>query len=185
MASADQDSEVLARQIASAFEPVVYPGDDNLTESTYGEEPAALVEAFRGKDDWRALDAAFLDPAPDGWGTALSFFSPAAYRFYLPAYLLADLRRELETSDPVARLCTYVTPQAEGQKIAKFWGGGTMGRHARRTFEGFDCRQVAAIVSYLWWRLAEDANDLVIEQALEHYWLPREAACADGGDAET
>lgn len=183
MTSPEQDPEPIVRQIASAFDAVVYPGDDDLTDSTYGEEPVALVEAFRGKDDWRRLDASFLNPAPDGWGTALAFFSPAAFRFYLPAYLLADLRRELDMSDPASRLCTFVTPQAEGQRIARVWGGGTMGDHARRTFEGFDCRQVAAIVSYLWWRLAGDADDLIIEQALEYYWLPREAACADGADA--
>ena len=58
--------------------------------------------------------------------------------------------------DPVSRLCMFVTPQAEGRKIAKFWGGGTMGDHARATFAGFEHSQVSAIVAYLWWRLDRD-----------------------------
>lgn len=169
----------LARKIDAAFDAVVYPGDDNLTDSTYGEEPEALKEEFRGKTDWRVIDAEFLDQAPSGWASALSFFSAEAFRFYLPAYLLADLRGELSMSDPTFRLCAFVTPQAEGTRIAKVWGGGTMGEHARNTFAGFDCEQVRAIVQYLWWRLSEAGYDPIIEQGLEHYWLEREAACAD------
>ena len=122
----DPTRELIAR-IEGAFAAVEYPGDDNLTDSTYGEEPAALVEAFRGKTDWRALDAEFLDQAPDGWASALSFFSGDALRFYLPAYMIADIRGELKSSDPSFRLCSSVTPLGEKKKIAKIWGGGTMG----------------------------------------------------------
>ncbi len=86
------DMNALIQKIEQAFANVEYSGDDNLTDSTYGEEPAALIEDFRGKTDWRALDPAFLNQAPDGWGTALSFFSADALRFYLPAYLIADIR---------------------------------------------------------------------------------------------
>ena len=173
----------LAQKIYSAFEAVACPGDDNLTDSTYGEEPAALVKAFRGKTDWRALDSDFLDKAPDGWGSALSFFSPDAYCFYLPAYLIADLRGELELSDPTSRLCTYVTPQSEGKKIAKVWGGGTMGEYSRNVFAKLNCAQVEVIVAYLWWRLDTVGYDPIIEQALEYYWLDRESACLHSNGA--
>lgn len=86
----------LALRISNAFHAVRYPGDGNLAGSSYGEEPAALEREFRGRTDWRELEARFLDQAPDGWGSALSFFSARAFRFYLPAYLLADLHGELE-----------------------------------------------------------------------------------------
>ena len=169
----------LVRQITAAFDAVSYPGDDNLTHSSYGEEPEALARDFKGKHDWQALGAEFLNQAPEGWGSALSFFSADALRFYLPAYLLADIRGTLDTSDPAARLCMFVTPQSEGKRIAKMWGGDTMGEHARRTFSGFDCDHVRAIVAYLWWRLDRDGYDPTIEQALEHYWLGREADCRE------
>jgi len=169
-------SDALIARIEKAFAEVTYPGDDNLSDSTYGEEPAALKEDFRGKTDWRLLDAAFLDQAPGGWGSALSFFSGNALRFYLPAYLIADIRGELTRSDPSVRLCSSLTPLGEGRKIAKVWGGGTMGERARNNFADYDARQVSAIVAYLWWKLETDAvGNPTIEQAMEHYWLRRDA----------
>ncbi|MBN2493953.1 MAG: hypothetical protein JXR96_05115 [Deltaproteobacteria bacterium] len=166
----------LIDRIERAFADVAYPGDGELTDSTYGDEPAALVEVFRGKDDWRALESAFLDQAPGGWASALSFFSPGALRFYLPAYLIADLRGELMTSDPSVRLCSSVTPLGASEKIAEIWGGGTMGERAREAFALFDAAQVEVIVAYLWWKLeALGGRDPTIEQALESYWLERKA----------
>jgi hypothetical protein len=61
-------TEDLIVNIERAFANVPYPGDDRLTESTYGDEPAALVRQFAGRTDRRALDAKFLDQAlEDYW----------------------------------------------------------------------------------------------------------------------
>jgi hypothetical protein len=166
-------SEDLIQTIKQAFADVSYPGDDNLTDSPYGDEPAALVEDFKGKTDWHGLDATFLDQAPDGWSSALSFFSDAALQFYLPAYLIADLNGELMHCDPSFRLCYGVTPQAKTQKIAKIWGGGTLADYARQDFARFTDEQVLAIVAYLWWKLESEPHNLVVEHALEAYWLER------------
>ena len=111
-------TEKLIANIITAFEDGIYPGNDDLTNSTYGEEPAALVEEYREKADWQILNSNFLDQAPNGWGSALSFFSGAALRFYLPAYLIADLNGELESNDPATRLCMNLAAQSENQKIA-------------------------------------------------------------------
>ena len=166
-------NELISR-IERAFADVAYPGDDDLTDSTYGEEPAALVEEFLEKTDWRQLDDEFIDQAPDGWGSALSFFSDNALRFYLPAYMIADIRGHLNTSDPAFRLCASLTPQAEKRKIAKIWGGGTMGERARAAFDCYDAEKVSVIVDYLWWKLESlGGYDVTIEQALENYWLER------------
>jgi hypothetical protein len=108
----------LIDKIEQAFADVRYPGDKDLTDSTYGEEPAALVEDFTGKTIWQDIDVAFLNQAPSGWGSALAFFSARAFRFYLPAYLIADIRGELDGPDPVSRLCPSVTPLGASQKIA-------------------------------------------------------------------
>lgn len=164
----------LIAQIEQAFADVVYPGDAALTDSTYGEEPAALQRDFQGKDDWRGLTADFLDQAPEAWGSALSFFSDRALVFYLPAYLMADVRGELARVTPEFRLCWAVTPQAETHKLAKCWGGGTIGARSRQGFALFSAAQVDAIVAYLWWKLvASGGDDLIITQALENYWLER------------
>ncbi len=171
----------LIATIEAAFADVAHPGVDALTDSTYGEEPAALVAAFATLTERTQLDSAMLDLAPDGWASALAFFSARALRFYLPAYLIADLRGELSHCDPVTRLCVFVTPQAASQHLAAVHGGGTMGAHARADFAIFAPAEVRAIVAYLWWRLDRNSGDPIIEQALEYYWLEREAEA--GGDS--
>lgn len=164
----------LIDKIDRAFAEVPYPGDDDLTDSKYGEEPAALIDEFRGKVDRKELDAAFLNQAPDGWGTAVSFFSGHALRFYLPVYLIADIRGELDGPDPVSRLCLSVTPLGEVQRIAKMWDGGTMGERARADFALFDAAQVSAVVDYLRWKIETSSwQAQTIEQSLENYWLKR------------
>ena len=70
----------LVEKIEVAFADVLYPGDDCLTDS-FGEEAEALDVEFRGKTNWKELDPGFLNQAPDGWGSALSFFSAAALQF--------------------------------------------------------------------------------------------------------
>lgn len=167
----------LIEQIQNAFSEVVYPGDDKLTNS-FGEEAEALSQDFRDKRHWQELSAAFLNQAPDGWGSALSFFSGEALRFYLPAYLIADVEGTLEIGDATSRLCTFVTPMMENRKLAKFYGGGTLGEHARAEFALFSAEQVSAIVAYLWWKLETEGDNPTIEQALENYWLARQAELA-------
>lgn len=163
----------LIRNLELAFADVSYPGDDQLTHSSYGEEPQALRTAFAGQTDWRQLDSGFLDQAPNGWASALSFFSGPALQFFLPAYLIADLRGCLRHQDPAFRLCHAVTPLGASQKISEQWGGGTMGDRARRDFARFTPPQVAAIVDYLWWKLEAEGYNPTLEQALEYYWLAR------------
>ncbi len=167
------DTDSLIGRIRAAFAAAAYPGDDALTDSI-GEEADALVEDFRGRTQWTTLDTAFLNQAPDGWGSALSFFSAAALQFYLPAYLIADIEGSLECGDPTTRLCAFVTPALAKRRLARVYGGGTLGDHARAEFERFTRAQVQAIVAYLWWKLENEGYNPTIEQALEHYWLERE-----------
>jgi hypothetical protein len=167
--------ELLKAQIETAFADVTYPGDHDLTSSTYGEEPEALKREFKGKRDWRELDAKFLDQAPDGWRTALSFFSHRAFVFYLPAYMLADLQNELLEVTVEFHLFYGLTSDTANEKIAKIWGGGTTGQAARRKYDQFNPPQVAAIVAYLRWKLEQQADEN-ITQALEEYWLTRISA---------
>lgn len=173
------DEAALIRQIRTAFAGIPHPGADALTDSRYGEEPAALVAAFAGLTDWTQVDSGFLDLAPDGWASALAFFSARALRYYLPAYLVADVQGELAHCDPASRLCLFVTPQAASRRLAGIHGGGTMGERARQDFAIFAPAEVRAIVAYLWWKLDREPGDPLIEQALEYYWLEREAASAE------
>lgn len=166
------DTEELIERIERAFDAVPHPGDAHLTDSEYGDEPEALERTFAGERDWRQLDAAFLDRASSRCG-GLAFFSDPAFRYYLPAYLIADLRGLLTEVEPTVRLCASVTPQSEDVRVAERWGGGTLGERARASFGQLSPEQRACIVDYLWWKLENDAlvDPLTVEDALEHYWL--------------
>jgi hypothetical protein len=164
--------ETLKAQIETAFADTTYPGDHDLTSSTYGEEPEALKREFKGKRDWRKLDAKFLDQAPEGWHTALSFFSDRAFLFYLPAYMIADLQNQLLEVTVEFHLFYGLTSDTANKKIAKIWGGGTTGQGAKRKYDQFKPQQVTAIIAYLRWKLEQQEDENIV-QALEQYWVER------------
>jgi hypothetical protein len=169
--------EELIKKIETAFANNVYPGDENLVSHSYSEKSEILRIHFKGTTDWRNLSADFLDQ--DG---ALAFFSDAAYLFFLPAYIIADIRGELKWNNPTVSLCWSFTPQSENKKIAKIFGGGTLSERDKERFRCFTSEQVSAIVSYLSWKVDfEGEEDLSISQALENYWLPREQSCKNKG----
>jgi hypothetical protein len=165
-------SEDLIAQITTAFAHTAYPGDDDLARGTYGTEPPAVARAFRGKRRWQALTAAFLDDAPEGWQTALSFLSDRAFHFFLPAYLVADVRGELAEVAPPFHLCYGLTARHEHEPIADMWGGGTLGDSARRRMDHFSTEQARAVVAYLTWS-TRHAPDPEVTEAITRYWTQR------------
>jgi hypothetical protein len=60
-------------QIAETFAMVPPPPQWCLCNSKQGAEPELVERDFRGKTDWRTLTADFLDDAPQGYASALSF----------------------------------------------------------------------------------------------------------------
>src|SRR5689334_6315121 len=174
------DLAKLKAQITSAFARGEYPGDWCLINSREGFEPALLEQEFKGRSDWRTLDASFIDQAPDGYGTALSFFSDEAFRFYLPAYLLADLDGKLKQADVVFALTHGFDNKSRGERInPRRYGERTWFEHARHKFAVFNAEQAKAIVAYLRFKLAGDAitdfQKSQIREALDNYWTARAA----------
>jgi len=164
-------------QITQAFATVEYPGDWCLVNSREGTEPVLLEAEFKGKRDWRLLEPVFIDQAPDGFGTALSFFSDEAFRFYLPAYLLADLDGALRQANPVFALTHGLDQGSRGEKInPRRYGERTWFDHARHKFAMFNAMQVAAIAGYLLYTLEHgditDFEKRQIREALRNYWTP-------------
>lgn len=180
------DPEELAKQIAVAFAAVPSPPQWCLVANYEGEEPLLVEREFRGKTDWRDLDPVFLDHAPDGLASALSFFSDEAFRFYLPAYLIADLRGQLERADVLFHVTCGLEDAAKTKQLnprrygARTWFDSAS--HRLSTLDGIECR---AIVAYLEWKLASNAlasfERTTIEQALRNFWWPR----AQPGDARS
>lgn len=174
--------------IQKAFAATEFPGDEFLQGSYEGSEPFEAVARFKGKDNWQTLDAAFLDVDP----AAIGFFSEAAFRFYLPAYLIADLRGELYSADILFHLThgfhegSVEVPVGSQLFVRKFgrsafvnpqrYGAMTWGDHARFRLSIFPREEAQAIVAYLEYKGDADQSGLeqpVVETALQKYWLAR------------
>lgn len=171
-------AELLKERISHAFDDVPFPGDAFLRGSNEGEEPFLLEKEFKGRTDWRNLDAEFLDGAPDGHASALSFFSDEAFRFYLPAYLIADIEGNLERTDPAFYLCYGLSKKSKTEKVnPRRYGDRTWFDEAQHRFAIFSSEQAAAIVAYLEFKreaLREAGQQgAEIAQALKLYWSAR------------
>jgi len=137
-----------------------------------------LVEQeFAGRTDRWELSPEFLDQAPDGFASALSFFSDDAFRYYLPAYLIADIDNKLECVTPQFHLYHGLDDRTRSERInPRRYGTQTWWDCMCAKFQSFTREQADAVVQYLEWRRDSDNLDVtVIEQALTNYWRPRAA----------
>ena len=157
-------------QIVEAFKAVPYPGDKGLRGSDEGDEPFMVEREFHGKRDWRSLQPKFLDQAPEGLGSALSFLSHEAFHYFLPAYLIADLDGLLERVDPVFHLTHGLDNRSCGKGTnPQRYGKKTWNEYACERFEAFSRKEAAAIIEYLRFKLSL-YNDKAVKEALQNYW---------------
>ncbi len=170
------EKEKLKTQIEFAFSWVQYPGDWCLSGSNEGKEPILLKEAFRGKKDWKSLDPEFLDSAPGGFSSALSFFSDEAFHFYLQAYLIADIDSKLEETNPIFNLTYGLTEEDKNKRInPKRYGERTWWDAALYKFSIFNQEECRSIMAYLEFKMAlgDEFDNPQIKEALENYWYER------------
>jgi hypothetical protein len=198
VASATSTTDAIAA-IERGFARTPHPGAAFLQGSFEGCEPAETVEPFRSIADWRLVPV----PTLDGQYTALSFLSEGGFRFFLPAWMVADLRGLLATADPLFHLTagfttTTVTVPMGGETFERGIGGrvlvnprryGAMtsedaARHRLSVF----CREEArAIVAYLACRRERDDSDLTreaVDAALGAFWRDRAAAAPTADELE-
>ena len=85
--------DILIEQIERAFADVRYPGDDNIIATpehiAVCEECGDLHKALVGR---RRAELLADDESRGHVGHAMSFFSPAGWQYYLPAYLIQSIR---------------------------------------------------------------------------------------------
>lgn len=169
------DIELLKADIVRAFASVERPFA--LRGSNEGDEPYLLDEDFKDKQDWRTLDPDFLDQAPAGFASALSFFSDEAFRYFLPAYLIADLDGKLSSVDPAFHLWHGLDDATRGEALnPRRYGDRTWMDAKMHKFSVFSREQAAVILRYLQRRAANDDFDRAqIEQAIDAYWRARAA----------
>lgn len=164
--------DAIKELIRTSFTTAVRPEAGTIHVSEQSDEASTLLEAdFEGQGRWQDLDPSVLDQAPGGFGTALSFFSDEAFRYYLPAYLIADLDAQLSQADPVFHLTHGLTDATRDQRLAGQLEGSTWWEVRTSRLEAFTREERTAIVAYLEHRAATDpcARD-DISQALRSYW---------------
>jgi hypothetical protein len=179
--------EEVINQILEAFGDTEFPGDNFLCGSFEGSEPYEETSAFKGKTEWGRLESGLLD----AHSSALSFFSEGAFRFFLPAYLIADLRGDLVTAEPLFHLTgfsvTSIQIPANSRVFTRKGGGSTLmnptrygamtfADYARYRLSVFTREEATAIVAYLNYTRETDThgtNTPRIVEALNAFWLDR------------
>ena len=183
------EPDELIDRIRAAFGRNEYPGDAYLQGSFDGCEPEDEVGPFVGQRDWESLAPEFLDQRY----CALGFFSEAGFRFFMPAYLVADVRRQLQTADPLFHLThgfsdSSLEDRRGGRVFVRRWGKSVLINprrygaastydYARYKLSVFTREEAEAIVEYLRWRRDADwatpLDKQEVDAALAHFWLER------------
>ena len=190
------DKEKVIEKIRAAFREVEFPGEHFLQGSFEGEEPYEEIGPFRTQTDWAAVDAHLLD----AHASALSFFSEGGFRFFLPAYLIADLNGQLLSADPLFHLThgffDFTVQIPVGDQVfdirsgkstlinPRRYGATTAEDYARCRLSVFTREEAGAIVAYLEFKRDRDPDCLDqprIDAALEEFWQEhaRSAPSAD------
>jgi hypothetical protein len=150
-----EEEQRVLKLIRTAFAGVVLGEGVGLRQGQglddYADERTlASYRAQDEKHDWSAIRVADLDRCH----SSLSFFDPDGMRFHLPAYLVADLERRLQTADVLFHL-VY------------------MAHGAASRFETLTPAQCEAVRAFLLLRLSDPYCEFVhpmIEVALRDYW---------------
>jgi hypothetical protein len=183
-----RDKSAVIERICQAFEGNAFPGAGFLQGSFDGCEPYEAVSSFQTQHEWRGLDASFLD----AHANALSFFSEAAFRFFLPAYLIADVGGELHVADPLFHLAYGFSDKAVQVPIKgrvfvmrsgksafinpRRYGAATVYDYARYRLSVFTREEASAIAAYLQFKRNADTSRIdhaAIEAALQGFWWER------------
>jgi hypothetical protein len=183
--------------IDRAFANVPHPGDAFLLGSHDGEEPLVEVGAFHGVRDWHTPTPEFLDTHY----TVLSFFSEGGFRYFLPAFLVADVRDALQTANPVFHLThgfadtvsthdvggrVFIRRSGRSQFInPRRYGAMTFLDYARCRLSVFSREESAAVVTYLTFIRGLEARETdrePIDRALEQFWRQRSVSAPTAAD---
>jgi hypothetical protein len=191
------DPTDVIQEIERGFAETPNPGAAFLVGRREGCEPAEVVAPFEAIERWQDAPVKMLDSHSE----ALSFLSEGGFRFFLPAFLVADVRGQLDRADPVFHLVgpfseLNVSVPIDGQVFDRPVGGSTFlnpRRYGAMTHEDygryrlsvFTREEAAAIVTYLEFRRhgAESFERDQIRAGLERYWLARASHAPTGAAA--
>ncbi len=160
--STDPRIAALCREIAMAFADTPYPGDDQLCGSM-GYDTAEYAVELRGVR-WQSAHPELLAQK----SIALILLTAPGFRYFLPAFLWADLLRS-ETGFPAKadpRNVLIYGLDTQGDDLGKERG------YSIRRFADFTRAERIAIIHYLEFQAQDEYQASKINEALESYWRP-------------
>lgn len=129
-------AEDATAKIRETFQDATYPGDDNIvTDGGHDPECREIEDGFKGKA-WASISPRTVLQYKD----ALPLLTPAAFRYYLPAYLIACLEAPEEIDVAWDNVIFNLTPPKQQERLQ---------REFRARTEEFTVHQVEALVAFL------------------------------------
>lgn len=154
--------KLVEENIRQAFKDSPYPGDSNLVniQGRYDFERQEIFESFVGKH-WEEVPLDTLKFHHE----ALCFFKPEAYRFYLPAYLLATAKSYYQ-ADNIPNSVVYGLdvsdmPDNERERFMEI-------------MSGFSDQQKKAILSFLRFLQQEYSPNFPgneLDSIIDNFWI--------------
>jgi len=106
--------EAVISLIEDAFADAPHPGDVLLHPSCHDDMD---IQSFYGMRDWRQVDPSVIGRE----NAALSFFSPAAFRYFLPAFMIWTLNNyESSGSITVDNTIYSLDPRSKDPELQRF-----------------------------------------------------------------
>ena len=102
--------ENVKKSIIEAFAHTPPPADNNISSETYDDEGTSAF--FKGKT-WQVLSVNELKKH----SSSLTFFTAEAFRYYLPAFMLAEIENPLEADVIGQNILSHFSPPGQDD----FW----------------------------------------------------------------
>lgn len=168
--------ESILLELTSAF-PAIRPEGPGSVVAEFNlrtPEGVRTATAFDEQTDWTRIDGAWLEAVSDSLSGALAVLTPQARKFYLPAFMAADLRGELKRVEPHREFLRGLTGWVTRKPVRGRWDSTAA---ARADWAVLTLAQCRAVVHYLEWVSTRHgpAPSPSIVEALNVYWYGRVA----------
>ncbi len=159
-------AELVEAEIRQAFPAHRPVGLGPLSEGDR-EENIRIRADLAAVTEWTTLSPNVM--AEIDRNSGFGFLTKAAARFYLPAFLMADLRDADLNSDPIDHLCVFDPNTSTNELTA--WQLS----HLRERWGELSAEQAMAVCRYLEWRITTrpKGNEGGAIHSLSAYWYQR------------
>ncbi len=172
----DKEAVRICHMIERRFKDTPEPSPDQIVNNPTGYEAAKYIREFAGKQ-WQLLHPDFLNANH----ASVSFFSPEAMRYYIPAYMILDLMGNSNTGTPLFTLINF--GDGAGKTINRL-GNKILSEQQKKQIDSqmrdsqlnclskFSDNERHCIIAYLNYKMTLDPYEKEdIQNALDCFWL--------------